>query len=78
MFSFAGDTVVDPFGGTGSTAMAAICTGRNSVSIDIEPSYVDQMGTRLKMAHPAAIVHIDRNRSRRQDAVVSQICSEYD
>lgn len=48
MFSFAGDTVVDPFGGTGSTAMAALETGRNSISIDIEPKYVSIMEERLK------------------------------
>lgn len=47
MFSFAGDTVLDPFGGTGTTAMAAIETGRNSCSVEIEPSYVDQMAKRL-------------------------------
>jgi modification methylase len=41
MFSFAGDTVLDPFGGTGSTAIAAITAGRNSVSVEIEPSYVE-------------------------------------
>lgn len=41
MFSFVGDTVVDPFSGTGTTAEAALKTGRNSVSIDIEPRYVE-------------------------------------
>lgn len=40
LFSFAGDTVLDPFGGSGSTAVAAIRAGRNSVSIEIEPAYV--------------------------------------
>lgn len=40
MFSFAGDTVLDPFGGTGTTSVAAISAGRNSISMDIEPSYV--------------------------------------
>lgn len=40
MFSFAGDTVLDPFSGTGATSVAAISAGRNSISIDIEPSYV--------------------------------------
>lgn len=47
MFSFAGDTVVDPFGGTGTTALAALETGRNSVSVEIEPKYVDQIEQRL-------------------------------
>ena len=40
MFSFAGDTVLDPFAGTGSTALAAIESGRNSICIDIEPAYI--------------------------------------
>lgn len=40
MFSFAGDTVLDPFAGTGSTGVAAINAGRNSVCIEIDPGYV--------------------------------------
>ena len=47
MFSFAGDTVVDPFAGTGTTALAAMQLGRNSISMDIEKSYVELMTTRL-------------------------------
>lgn len=47
MFSFAGDTVVDPFGGTGTTALAALETGRNSVTVEIEPEYVDLIEKRL-------------------------------
>jgi len=40
MFSFAGDTVLDPFVGTGSTAIAAIRAGRNSIGNEIEPKYL--------------------------------------
>ena len=40
MFSFAGDTVLDPFAGSGSTAVAAIRAGRNSVSIEVEKEYL--------------------------------------
>lgn len=40
MFSFAGDTVVDPFLGTGSTTIAAIRTGRNSIGNEIDSEYV--------------------------------------
>jgi site-specific DNA-methyltransferase (adenine-specific) len=47
MFSFAGDTVLDPFAGTGSTALAAINAGRNSISNEIEPMYVDTARRRL-------------------------------
>jgi DNA modification methylase len=47
MFSFAGDTVLDPFGGTGTTAMAAAELGRDSVSVEIEPKYVDLIEDRF-------------------------------
>jgi modification methylase len=42
MFSFAGDTVLDPFSGTCATAIAAYRTGRNSISNEIDPIYFDQ------------------------------------
>jgi modification methylase len=41
LFSFAGDTVLDPFAGSGSTAVAAIRAGRNSISVEIEKRYVN-------------------------------------
>ena len=37
MFSFVGDTVLDPFLGTGTTTLAAAQTGRNSIGFEIEP-----------------------------------------
>jgi site-specific DNA-methyltransferase (adenine-specific) len=40
LFSFAGDTILDPFLGTASTTAAAIKTGRNSIGIEVEPSYL--------------------------------------
>jgi DNA modification methylase len=39
MFSFVGDTILDPFGGTGTTTLAAARWGRNSISIEIEEDY---------------------------------------
>lgn len=50
MFSFAGDTVLDPFVGTGSTAVAAILTGRNSIGNEIEPSYLEIAQARVSQA----------------------------
>jgi len=44
MFSFAGDTVLDPFAGIGSTAVAALTAGRHSISNEIELKY-------LRIAH---------------------------
>jgi modification methylase len=40
MFSFAGDSVLDPFAGTGATGAAAIRAGRNSVMNELEPKYL--------------------------------------
>jgi site-specific DNA-methyltransferase (adenine-specific) len=48
MFSFAGDTVLDPFCGSGSTAIAACRAGRNSVSSDVEVKYLQSTFARLK------------------------------
>jgi len=39
MFSFYGDTVLDPFCGSGTTLVAAMRHGRNSIGIDIDPEY---------------------------------------
>ncbi len=41
MFSFVGDTVLDPFTGTASTQIAARNVGRNSLGIEVEPTYRD-------------------------------------
>ena len=39
---FAGDIVLDPFGGFGTTAVAAKTLGRQYISIDISPSFTEQ------------------------------------
>ena len=51
MFSFAGDTVLDPFAGTGTTVIAALNSGRNSISVEIEPKYVAIARERLREAN---------------------------
>jgi modification methylase len=39
MFSFVGDTVLDPFLGTGTTTVAAAKWGRNSIGVEVDPQY---------------------------------------
>jgi modification methylase len=50
LFSFAGDTVLDPFVGTGTTSLAAVTTGRNSIGNEIEPTYLKIAEQRLRLA----------------------------
>lgn len=50
MYSVMGDTVVDPFAGTGVTTLAAMIAGRNSVSIEIESSLKGPIESRLSHA----------------------------
>ena len=50
MFSFAGDVVLDPFAGTCSTAIAAFKNGRNSVSNEIDTTYLESGRANMKAA----------------------------
>jgi DNA modification methylase len=48
MFSFVGDTVLDPFLGTGTTTIAAAKWGRNSIGYEIDPHYYGLALKRIK------------------------------
>jgi DNA modification methylase len=50
MFSFVGDTVLDPFGGTGTTTLAASRVGRHSISVEIDGEYFKLLKGRLTTA----------------------------
>lgn len=47
MFSFVGDTVLDPFMGTGTTTVAAAKWGRNSIGFEIDPHYYKMAQKRI-------------------------------
>jgi len=65
MFSFVGDTVLDPFVGVGSTSQAALRTGRHSIGNEIEPVY-------LEIAH-ARLTTLS-NKKRNVGAIRSAVC----
>jgi site-specific DNA-methyltransferase (adenine-specific) len=48
MFSFLDDTVVDPFCGSGTTMLAAMKAGRNSIGIEIDSEYCKMTEERLR------------------------------
>jgi DNA modification methylase len=47
MFSFVGDTVLDPFLGTGTTTLAAARCGRNSIGVEVDANYLTYAWRRL-------------------------------
>ncbi len=54
MFSFVGDTVFDPFLGTGTTSAAAAGWGRNSIGCEVDPAYFEGCVSRLQEAVSAS------------------------
>jgi DNA modification methylase len=48
MFSFVGDTVLDPFLGSGTTSVAAARWGRNSIGVEVDRSYFNMAHKRLQ------------------------------
>ena len=54
MFSFVGDTVYDPFLGTGTTAAAAVAWARNSVGCEVDPAYFEHCVGRVQSAASAS------------------------
>jgi DNA modification methylase len=47
MFSFVGDTVLDPFSGTGTTSAAGMLWGRDTIGVEVQPAYHEQACERL-------------------------------
>ncbi len=84
LFTYEGDLVLDPFMGSGSTAIAAVRTGRHYVGFDTDPAYVEQAQKRLAVekatpggSHPRvrvpASVAAPGGRARRSSAEQSVV-----
>ena len=64
MHSVKGDTVLDPFAGTGITAAAALASGRNAVSVELDPALLP-VAQRLLLSLPEFANRHLRQRLRR-------------
>lgn len=58
MFSFVGDTVLDPFMGSGTTALAARNLGRNSVGYEVNRNFLDYYRDKV-VATSDSTLHVD-------------------
>ncbi len=52
LYTYRGDLVLDPFIGSGSTAVAAVETGRHYVGFDTEPEYIELARRRIAAIPP--------------------------
>jgi len=82
MFSFWGDTVLDPFCGTGTTMLAAMKCGRNSVGVEIDSDYYGMTARRLlaekdSMFSTARLEFLRQVNSRNEGLVVREDKSPY-
>ena len=59
--TYKGDCVLDPFMGSGQTAIACLETGRHYVGIDVDQSYVDLAQARRVAGHELAGSAAPRN-----------------
>lgn len=75
MFSFTGDTVLDPFCGSGTTMVAALRTGRNSIGVDIDPDYC-RMAARFLKAENADLFSSAQLRFERLTAEPARLVGE--
>jgi site-specific DNA-methyltransferase (adenine-specific) len=55
LYSFTGDIVLDPFMGSGTTAVAAVKAKRDYVGYDINEEYIKLANNRIRLAHQKAI-----------------------
>ena len=65
MFSFVGETIFDPFMGSGTTALASRNLGRNSIGYEINPDFRKYYEEKVmsKLSFDAAKFHFDRDTS---------------
>lgn len=66
MYSVYGDTVLDPFWGTGTTSLAAMVAGRNSIGYELKEEFTtvfeDRVNEVERMSHQIVSERIDRHK----------------
>jgi DNA modification methylase len=53
-----GDTILDPFMGSGTTGVACVQTGRNFIGIEIDPGYFEIAKRRIELAQMQMVMEL--------------------
>ncbi|MGB9813764.1 MAG: DNA methyltransferase [Thermovenabulum sp.] len=59
MFSFAGETILDPFLGSGTTLKVALDLGRNGIGYEINPKFIDIIEKKLGIKNTSFLHQIE-------------------
>lgn len=65
-----GETVLDPFMGSGTTGVAAAKLGRKFVGIEVEPEYFDIACRRIEAAYKQPDMFIHKSKPAKQEAML--------
>ncbi|MDH5020406.1 DNA-methyltransferase [Halobacterium rubrum] len=66
MYSTYGDTVLDPFWGTGTTSLAAMVAGRNSVGYELNEAFVDVFDDDVESVPELAQATVEKRLARHE------------
>jgi len=69
MFSFVGDTVLDPFLGSGTTAVSAMNLNRDSIGIEINEKFLPAIKKRMEFYEPNIFFDLEISFAEKQTAV---------
>jgi len=73
MYSVKGDTVLDPFVGTGTTILAAVAAERNGIGYEIEAALRDTIGRQIEAAAIFSNRYIHGRLLRHMDFVIRRL-----
>ena len=77
MFSFVGDTVLDPFSGSGTTMLAAINTDRNSIGVETEEYYcqstIQRLDNNRNLFSMYKVSYIDLTHEKDYEAITASV-----
>ncbi|MBA4852111.1 site-specific DNA-methyltransferase [Emticicia sp. BO119] len=72
MYSLKGDTVLDPFLGTGTTTLAAIATNRNSIGYEIDPLFLNIIRENIEATPVQAFNNLIQNRIEQHKVFITE------